>query len=196
MDRLNQRRKRKSKDITEAAFMLFTKYGTEKVSVDEIAKKANVSKVTIYKYFETKEGLIKAVLNEMLIDSIEMSERVLESNLTFVEKIEQILFKTDEYEKNYTSATINPTFFEEPVVKEFLECFYKETTLPFFNKLILQGQEEGYIDRSISTEAVLFYINMLKEKVISAQFQSIRDSKFRMDINKLFYYGLIGNKND
>ncbi|MBS4539448.1 TetR/AcrR family transcriptional regulator [Clostridium sp. D2Q-11] len=196
MDGVNQRRKRKSKDITEAAFVLFTKYGTEKVSVDEIAKKANVSKVTIYKYFDTKEGLIKAVLNEMLIDSIKIFERILESDLPFVEKIEQILFKTDEYERKFSFAAINPTFFEEPVVKEFLERFYKETTLPFFKKLISQGQEEGCIDRSICTEAVLFYINMLKEKVTSSQFQSIRDQRFRMDINKLFYYGLIGNKND
>ena len=40
-----------------AARDLFTKYGYKKVSMDEIAKEANVTKKTIYSYFSDKEAI-------------------------------------------------------------------------------------------------------------------------------------------
>ena len=48
--------------IKKAAQDLFRKYGYHKTSVNEIAKRAKIAKATIYKYFESKELLLQAIL--------------------------------------------------------------------------------------------------------------------------------------
>lgn len=52
--------------IIEVARGLFTKYGYKKVSMDEIAREANVTKKTIYSYFKDKDSMFIYFLNEEL----------------------------------------------------------------------------------------------------------------------------------
>ncbi|MEJ2884475.1 TetR/AcrR family transcriptional regulator [Pedobacter sp. GR22-6] len=52
--------------ISRAAKELFRKYGYHKTSVNEIAKKARIAKATIYKYFESKEQILDAILMNYL----------------------------------------------------------------------------------------------------------------------------------
>ncbi|RZK49872.1 MAG: TetR/AcrR family transcriptional regulator [Pedobacter sp.] len=52
--------------ITRSARELFRKYGYHKTSVNEIAKKARIAKATIYKYFDSKEQVLDAILMEYL----------------------------------------------------------------------------------------------------------------------------------
>ncbi len=56
------------KRIQKTALSLFPKYGYDNVTVDEITKKAGVSKGTFYTHFETKESvLVEQFLNIMTI---------------------------------------------------------------------------------------------------------------------------------
>jgi AcrR family transcriptional regulator len=52
--------------IVRAAKELFRKYGYHKTSVNEIAKKARIAKATIYKYFDSKEQVLDAILMDYL----------------------------------------------------------------------------------------------------------------------------------
>ncbi len=52
--------------IVKAAKELFRKYGYHKTSVNEIAKKARIAKATIYKYFDSKEQVLDAILMDYL----------------------------------------------------------------------------------------------------------------------------------
>ena len=45
----------KEEQIINVARELFTTYGYKRVSMDEIAKCANVTKKTVYSYFKSKE---------------------------------------------------------------------------------------------------------------------------------------------
>ena len=49
----------KKDQVIEAARELFHQFGFKKVSMDEIAAKAGVTKKTIYMYFSSKEELLK-----------------------------------------------------------------------------------------------------------------------------------------
>ena len=63
----------KRSDILEAAAVLFAQFSLKKVTVDEIAEKASVSKATIYKYFESKEEVFDQVVkaeSQQLWDAI------------------------------------------------------------------------------------------------------------------------------
>jgi len=52
----------KKSDILQAAATLFAQFSLKKVTVDEIAKKASVSKATIYKYYDSKEDVFDQVV--------------------------------------------------------------------------------------------------------------------------------------
>ena len=48
--------------ILAAAERLFTEKGTEKTTMDDIAREAEYSKATLYVYFQSKEEIINAIL--------------------------------------------------------------------------------------------------------------------------------------
>ncbi len=55
---------KKKKQVLEFAIKLFSEYGYGQIGVDRICEEANVSKMTAYKYFPTKELLFEAALAE------------------------------------------------------------------------------------------------------------------------------------
>ncbi len=54
----------KQQQIISAAKKLLGKYGYKRVSMDEIAREAGVTKKTVYSYFKNKEEFLKYFLNE------------------------------------------------------------------------------------------------------------------------------------
>ena len=87
MDGHERRRQQIIDRIKKSALELFTSYGTDKVSMDEIAARARVSKVTIYKYFHSKEELRQEIISLYVDDILAATERVLDSDLDFLEKL-------------------------------------------------------------------------------------------------------------
>ena len=53
--------------ILAAAERLFSEKGTEKTTMDDIAREAEYSKATLYVYFQSKEEIINAILHNGLI---------------------------------------------------------------------------------------------------------------------------------
>jgi AcrR family transcriptional regulator len=67
-----QRRKEdRPQEITEAAFDAFAEKGYAATRVDEVAKRAGVSKGLLYLYFKTKEELFKAVVRSVVIPRLD-----------------------------------------------------------------------------------------------------------------------------
>lgn len=63
-------------EIVEAALDLFVEKGFAATRMDEIAKRAGVTKGTVYLYFPSKEDLFRAVVEEMMGPNIETGERL------------------------------------------------------------------------------------------------------------------------
>lgn len=57
--------------IKKAARELFRRYGYKKTSVNEIARKAKIAKATIYKYFDSKELVLHAILMDYIQESVD-----------------------------------------------------------------------------------------------------------------------------
>ena len=71
---LRERKKQKTREeIFEAARELFGKRGFESVTVAEVARAADVSQVTVFNYFPTKEDLFYAGMQffeEQLLEAV------------------------------------------------------------------------------------------------------------------------------
>ena len=64
-------------EIVEAALDLFVEKGFSATKMDEIARRAGVTKGTVYLYFPSKEDLFRAVVEEMMGPNLESGERML-----------------------------------------------------------------------------------------------------------------------
>ena len=80
--------------ITTVATTLFSRNGIKRVSMDDVARKANVSKRTLYEFFSDKESLLIGVLDNLrdpftdYFDLLEKSaDTALEVLLLFNEKL-------------------------------------------------------------------------------------------------------------
>jgi len=74
--RYRRRKEDRPKEITAAAFDAFAEKGFAATRVDDVAKRAGVSKGLLYLYFKTKEELFKAVVKSVVIRRV---DRLIES---------------------------------------------------------------------------------------------------------------------
>src|ERR1035437_8340045 len=89
-------RVKKILQILSTAEDLFQRFGFRRVTIEEICAKANVSKMTFYKYFPNKNELIKKILNSWL-KQVEQTINEFEGiNIPFTEKIKKLLYLKEE----------------------------------------------------------------------------------------------------
>lgn len=86
--------------IINTARDLFTKYGYKKVSMDEIALEANVTKKTIYSYFTDKDTLFMYFINEEIENVKNEFEVIEKKNIPFVEKVSTSIYNMLLFRKN------------------------------------------------------------------------------------------------
>lgn len=194
MNGFDQRRERKKESIRQAAFQLFSKYGAQRVSIGEIAQNANVSQVTIYNYYGSKNALLIDTIQTFAYDQWKKYAEFIASDLPFPEKIEKVIFG-----KSDISQVLSPEFLEslvsnDPEITEFVEDFYNNKILPSILEFIEEGRNNGYINNNISTEAILLYLNIFREgtetpEVLGGQQENARLSK---ELSTLFFYGILG----
>jgi AcrR family transcriptional regulator len=69
--RYRRRKEDRPQEITEAALMAFAEKGYAATRVEEVAKRAGVSKGLLYLYFKTKEDLFKAVVKSVVVRRVD-----------------------------------------------------------------------------------------------------------------------------
>ena len=77
--RYRRRKEDRPQEITEAAFAAFAEKGFTATRVEEVARRAGVSKGLLYLYFKTKEELFKAVIRSVVRPRLDALTRTLDS---------------------------------------------------------------------------------------------------------------------
>ncbi|WP_226655628.1 TetR/AcrR family transcriptional regulator [Pseudalkalibacillus hwajinpoensis] len=193
MNGFELRKQQKRKNIMDAAFGLFNKEGVKKVKISDIAKHADVSQVTIYNHFTSKEELVRAVLKDYMHQQFGAFKELMQKEHSFAELIEFIVF-----EKHKAVQSLDPSLLQEMLtadeeLKEYVDHFYRTQTLPLFVQLLEKARERGEINASLSMEAIMFYLNALKTEVQRVPAKTWSERKdFLDDVLQLFFYGLSG----
>ena len=130
----------KQDQIIEAARQLFYKYGFKKVSMDEIAREAGVTKRTIYMYFSSKEELLKYFIEEELKNMKQIVEEIEKrKDLEFFESVNLGIYKLLKYKKEKDFLNIIA------IILENLELIDKQIKEYIKEKLEL-AKSKGFID--------------------------------------------------
>ncbi|USK33162.1 TetR/AcrR family transcriptional regulator [Bacillus sp. F19] len=191
MDGYLLRTEKKKEQIVRTTFDLLCTYGAKKMSISEVAKKANVSPVTIYNYFESKDQLIRSTLFYIMENRIAEYETILSQDIPFHEKMKKIMIDQEETAENL-KINLLQSHLDDVTMKAHMDEFYRKRTLPFFKKLVEEGKKEGSIHPDISLESIIFYIQMFKEALAKPGFFQHTNSSMLRDLDHLLYYGLVG----
>ncbi len=193
MNGFELRKQQKRKDIMNSAFTLFNEEGVKKVKISDIACVANVSQVTIYNHFKSKEELVRAVLKDYMNNQFNAFKEIVHQEHSFAEIIEMIIF-----EKHRAVQSLNPSLLAEMLttdeeLKDYVDHFYRTQTLPLFVQLLERARERGEINASLSMESIMLYLNALKTEVQRVPAETWSERKdFLDDVLQLFFYGLSG----
>jgi AcrR family transcriptional regulator len=162
--------------IKKAAQDLFRKYGYHKTSVNEIAKRAKIAKATIYKYFDSKEFLLQAILMEYIQQSVHEIIHKSSEELDEEAYLSMIILKTSRLSYTVCNEFIGWEFIRESAnSQEFLKTLsddLENLLIQSFNQTKL-FKADDYIER------LRFLIKASKSIVFSFAFTSVSDSDVR-----------------
>lgn len=199
MNGFERRRLQKMEQIRQAAFSLFTKYGIHKVNIHEIAKKANVSQVTIYNYFGSKDELVYDVLKDYFERQIDSFHQLIYSDLSFQEK----LFKSIELKLSFTNQ-LSPEFIETIIsengqIANLFEQYANKKMMTLLVTLIEDGRKSGDVSRSLSIDTILFTLQAVTDglqKHTEILHSNSDQNPFMNEVVNFLFYGLIGKKEE
>ena len=126
----------KKEDILKAAKELFSVYGDKKVSMNEIAEKANVTKKTIYSYFKDKEDLFKQILSNEMENMKTIIEKNEKKDIPYFERIHYAIYELTKYK--------NENKFLLRVVKdsEIINNIHAKESLKIFDNTVIEYIKE------------------------------------------------------
>lgn len=163
--------------IKRAAQELFRKFGYHKTSVNEIAKKARIAKATIYKYFDSKE----AVLHALLMDYIKLSvDELIHSDGHEQDEetqLNRLIMKTCRLSYTVCNEFIGWDFIRESTnSQDFLKNLSNE-----LEEMLVQSFSQLNNIRKIDTnqQKLRFLVKCSKSIVFSFAFTSVSDSDVR-----------------
>jgi len=193
-----ERRKEEKKEATRrAALELFEAYGPRKVSVNDIARKAGVSPVTIYNHFGSKQELVRAVIRQMLETSLAEFREIIAGNQPYIERFRQIFLFKQERLRILNSEMLQAVLSEDPEIRQFVNDLLERQLYDMMLSFFDEGKREGYIEPDLSNEAILLYIEMFQAFAYTrpdlyARFKT--EPQLLNDTWHLFLYGLMGER--
>jgi AcrR family transcriptional regulator len=190
-----ERRTRKKRElILDTAIELFGKQGIKKVAVSELAEAAEVSQVTIYKYFTDKAGLVEAALFQIIHTKTLEYRETFALDLPFMERFDRFLKLKTDGAREYRGDTIGVLYTEYPdLVRRLTEerrRLFVEVTAPFLD----EGRALGLVDPTIGNETILVYIDILtagfaaRTDIVTRVFQE--EGLFE-ELKRLIFFGFM-----
>ena len=181
--------------IINAARDLFSKYGYKKVSMDEVANTANVTKKTVYSYFKDKDSLFAYFIEEEL-ESIKTNiEKQRKKSKNVVDFVSTTVYNIIAHQKN--CLLINNMFLEskeaESKTKKFLKL-YEDEILKYIESLINDEIDLKHI-KKCNAHLAAFIIYKTYLSVLFDYDQNIDAKEATLEITSILKDGLLNEIN-
>ncbi|MFC8528176.1 TetR/AcrR family transcriptional regulator [Nocardia sp. NPDC057227] len=161
-------REEKRAEIVTAARTLFVDDGYDAVSMARIARAAGVVSNTVYWYFGDKDGILIAVLDEVLADALERS-----GELTLLEPADRLLWVLTELEQlSRLVTTVHARSKESASIREWHERFHALTDALLRLELAGLGVPDDGVDE-VTTIAIYVLEGLLMHPVEQARKRAV-----------------------
>jgi AcrR family transcriptional regulator len=167
--------------IVEAAVSCFGEYGVAKTTMEDIAQRAKVSRITVHRHFRTREALIQEVLAEKLRRFNARARKALEVRQSLEERILEYLTLSmsvgarDKSLMALLDAGSSGEAGEVVANSEVLRRSVEELWRPFFE----EARDRGELRPEISLEDASFWIMMMQYLLVQALHNTHRGERLR-----------------
>ena len=195
------RRKEQSKDqIRQAAWDLFSQFGVDRVSMADIARKADVSQATIYNNYGSKEAIVREFVTSAVDHLVNHVKETLSPSMRYQDKMNALLQSISEMMANGHATPSVSTFFtssidiqNDPEIKKIREAA-REQMVELMLNLIEEGRQQGQVSPEIPDEVLSIYLDAFLAIFINPELRSAfnRNPRIVKDIGELMLYGLRG----
>ncbi|SHO52346.1 TetR/AcrR family transcriptional regulator [Anaerocolumna xylanovorans] len=172
MNGYEKRTQEKKDQVLKATFNLMnTDAGIENLTMDEIAKNANVGKTSIFKYFGSKENLIYEVFKYFLDKIGETAREIMAENIPFEETLIAIsqnkIHYLDKVNKRFYLDLMDFYTKKGDDGLSLMMQQYTQESYSIMLDLFHRGRKEGKVDLKYSDEFLLIYFQALVEGISS-----------------------------
>ena len=196
MDGFERKKEQSKKAIIKAAQELFKLHGFKKASISEIALAADVSPVTIYNHFGSKEGLVRDVVERLARDTVEKYLAIMEGDRPFLEKLELIVYDKTDLSRQYDGELIQTLASDAPETRDLVDSL-AQRALEGMASFYEEGKRLGYVNPELSRESILLYIDVLRQGFMAHAdvfAEPERNARLFRELSSLYLYGLLGKR--
>ncbi len=190
----------KYQDILKTAHDLFWKHGIKRVTIQEVCREANVSKMTFYRFFENKVDLAKRVMQQMFDEGLEKYRALMAEDIPFEEKVKRQIMAKFEGTKEISSELVKDIYTDKSLG---LHDYWEQRRTEMVN-LVLEdyanAQKKGWIRKDINLNFIFYFNGKVAEWIYDPVLKSMYDTDQEaiMEITRIFFYGIFprSDKND
>jgi len=183
--------------IVAAARTLFWKHGIRRVTIEEICEKAEVSKMTCYKYFSNKTAIAKYLLEDMFESGVKVYKEIYFSDIPYEEKIKKLIDLKMSNAHEMSQELLDDIYkFQDEELSETIENI-KNRLIGIYLDDIRESQKTGEIRSDVKPEFMLYFLNNLTEMLTDQRVVEIYDNPEQMivEVMNFFFYGIMPRKN-
>ena len=193
MNQYQKTTEKKKQAIIQAALQLFKEKGFKDTSIKSIAEAAEVSPVSIYNYFGSKDNLVALCVNDLFEEITQQAEDILNSNLDFKTKLDHAFALCQEKMSQQISDYFQDKMVEDPALSSLLTKAITAKKRDIYRAYIELGKKEGLIAKDLSTELVLNVMDALNG--MGNQLADSDNLETEVEqIHSIFLYGIFGQK--
>jgi AcrR family transcriptional regulator len=161
--RFRRRKEERPQEIAEAALAAFAEKGYAATRVDDVARRAGVSKGLLYLYFKTKEELFKAVVRSFVVPRIDALVAIVDSSELSSEEFLRgpFLDFVKTLPGSPVSVLIRLMIAEGPKHPDLLQYYWENVVsrgLAAIQELLQRGVQSGEFRSSAVTEMPHLFI--------------------------------------
>ncbi len=183
----------KYQDIYRTGKELFWKYGIKKVSIEEICREANVSKMTFYKFFPNKIELAKTILSELMKSSMHKFDTIVKQDISFQEKLESIFLLKIEAVNDFSQEFMNDIYTNsDSSLKNYLEESAKQAMQQVAD-FYKDAQDKRFIRKEVNINFIISFSSQMsifmEDETLMAQYKNPID--FILEVMNMMFYGIV-----
>ncbi len=197
MNGYQRRSELKKQSILKAALELFQQYGMNKVTVRDIADRAGVSHVTVYKHFQDKNDIMRQVIKTRSLLILEELRQVMESNITLEEKLSKLIFQRARIAAQSKTNQLFKIISSDPELKKFFLSVWQKENSKMEIKLLEEGIENGYAHPEVAKETMQLYLDIIRDGLLSDEDRLINlqyDEKTVHELHHIVLHGLLKDR--
>lgn len=182
----------KFNQLMKTAEDLFMRYGIRRVSIEEICKTANVSKMTFYKFFRNKNDLALQLIINMLDEGQVEFDDIISRDLPFSEKIELFIQFKLNYGKRFSKEFYQDFIGYTQEIHDFV-LERSQQGIQQMKDLFREAQQKGELKKDLNLEFLSFMLDHLLELREDPRLLSIFPNMYELtrDWLNLFFYGVM-----